>query len=123
MSLEQQTRIEDQEGKRAREGSKQCTCQLECDREQATQRRQQQGPEARAAEMLRVQARRARKGGSKQCACKLEGNREHGNRAKTTGGYNQSIGKVKNAKRTAREGNEQWSYWLGPRASKMKQIA
>ena len=46
-------------GRRAREGSEQCTCWLGRDKEQARQRRQQQGPGARASERLRAQASRA----------------------------------------------------------------
>ena len=53
----------DRIGRRAREGSEQCAyCQLERDKERARQRRQWQGPGARASERLRVRARRAREG-------------------------------------------------------------
>ena len=40
----------DRRGKRAQEGSKQHECRLECDREQATQRKQWQGPGAGVSE-------------------------------------------------------------------------
>ena len=61
--------------RRAREGSEQRSCQLEHDREWASQRRQQQAPGTRASERLRAWARRAWEG-SEQRAHRLKGNRE-----------------------------------------------